>query len=135
MRQIETQIRKNQKVIKNDNNQILVKIILKKSIGEQPKITLTNCPTCSRTKYLQFHKGYYCRNCEYINNKQKQQVDNKVLRQEIDFSTRLNYANKKMREIWMNTVNTTYNSTEDMMNKLQDLKRKTKLNFYKNVSN
>ena len=32
-------------------------------------------------------------------------------------------------------VNTTYNSSEDMINKLQELKGKTKLKFYKNVSN
>ena len=31
--------------------------------------------------------------------------------------------------------NTTYNSTEDMINKLQSLKGKTKLKFYKNISN
>ena len=36
---------------------------------------------------------------------------------------------RKIREIWMNMVNTKYNSTEDMIN------NKTKLNFYKNVSN
>ena len=32
-------------------------------------------------------------------------------------------------------VNTFYNSTEDMINKLQQLKGKTKLKFYKNISN
>ena len=32
-------------------------------------------------------------------------------------------------------VNTTYNSTEDMINKLQNLKGKTKLKFYKNIHN
>ena len=32
-------------------------------------------------------------------------------------------------------VNTTYNTTEDMINKLQSLKGKTKLKFYKNISN
>ena len=32
-------------------------------------------------------------------------------------------------------VNTKYNSTEDMINKLQELKGKTKLKFYKNISN
>ena len=34
----------------------------------------------------------------------------------------------------MNMVNTTYNSTEDMINKLQSLKGKIKLNFYKNTN-
>ena len=32
-------------------------------------------------------------------------------------------------------VNTIYNSTEDMINKLQQLKGKSKLKFYKNISN
>ena len=32
-------------------------------------------------------------------------------------------------------VNTTYNSTEDMINELQSLKGKTILKFYKNISN
>ena len=32
-------------------------------------------------------------------------------------------------------VNITYNSTEDMIDKLQELKGKTKLKFYKNISN
>ena len=35
----------------------------------------------------------------------------------------------------MNMVNTTYNSTEEMIEKLQKLKRKTKLKFYKILSN
>ena len=50
----------------------------------------------------------------------------KVLRQDHIFSTRLPYANKKIREIWMNMVNTTYNSTEGMIDRLQQLKGKQK---------
>ena len=95
---------------------------------------LPNCPICKRNNWLEFDTGYYCKNCEYIINKQKHQIDNKVLRQDHDFSARLNYANKK-REICMNMVNTTYNSTQDMIINIQQLKGKTKLKFYKNVSN
>ena len=40
-----------------------------------------------------------------------------------------------MRDNWMNMVNTSYNSTEDMIIKLQQLKRKTKLKFYINIIN
>ena len=40
-----------------------------------------------------------------------------------------------MKEIWINIVNTTYNSTDYLIVKLQQLKRKTNLNFYKNISN
>ena len=32
-------------------------------------------------------------------------------------------------------INTTYNSSKDMNNKLQMLKEKTKIRFYKNISN
>ena len=35
----------------------------------------------------------------------------------------------------MNMVNTTYNSTEGMINKIQSLKGKTKLKFCRNVNN
>ena len=35
----------------------------------------------------------------------------------------------------MNMVNTTYNSTEGMINKVQPLKGKIKLKFYKNINN
>ena len=35
----------------------------------------------------------------------------------------------------MNMVNTTYNSTDGMVEKLQQLKGKTKLIFYKDISN
>ena len=131
--QNETQIRRNQKVIKNDNDQLIVKNYPKNK-NKQPVIRqqLPNCPSCKQNNWLEFDKGWFCRNCEYIMNKQKHQIDKKVLRQSHDFSSRLNYANKKIREIWMNMVNTTYNSTEDMIDKLQSLKGKTKLKFYKN---
>ena len=127
--QNETKIRRNQKAMKNDD-QLIVKNY-PKNINEQSIIQqqLPNCPSCKRKNWLEFDKGYYCKNCEFIINKRKHQIDKKVLRQERDFSTRLNYANKKIREIWMNMVNTTYNSTEDMINKLHELKGKTKLKF------
>ena len=133
--QNETKIRRNQKVIKNDD-QLKVKIHPRNErqpIQQQPK--LPNCPSCKRNNWLEFDKGYYCKNCEFIISKQKHQFDKNVLRQRRDFSTRLNYANTKIREIYINMVNTTHNSSEDMINKLQSLKGKTKLKFYKNISN
>ena len=133
--QNETQLRRNQKVVKNED-QLIVKNYprnKKQPIQQQPK--LPSCPSCKRNIWLEFDEGYYCTNCENIINKQKHQIDKKVLRQSHDFSTRLNYANKKIREIYINMVNTNYNSTEYMINKLQSLKGKTKLKFYKNISN
>ena len=49
------------------------------------------------------------------------------------FSTRLIYA-IKIREIWMSMVNSTYNTAEDRIDKLQQLKGRTKLKFHKNIS-
>ena len=130
--QNETQVRKNEKVMKNENDQLVVKSYLKKKlIIQQRKINVPSCPSCKRNIWLEFDKSYYSKNCEYIINKQKHQIDKKILRQDGDFSTRLNYANKKIREIWKKLVNTKHNSTKDMINKLQQLKGKTKLNFFK----
>ena len=95
--QNETQIRRNQKVIKNDNDQLIVKNYPKNKqpIIQQQKFKLPNCPSCKQNTWLEFDKGYYCTSCEYIINKQKHQIDKKIRRQDHDFSTRLNYANKK----------------------------------------
>ena len=135
--QNETQIRRNQKVIKNDNNELLVKNYPKNKqpIIQQQKLKPPNCPSCKRNNWIEFDKGYYCTNCEYIINKQKHEINKNILRQDKDFSTRLNYANKKIREIYINMVNTKYNSIEDTIDKLQSLKGKSKLKFYKNISN
>ena len=52
--QNETQIRKNQKVIKNDNDQLVVKYYPKnKQPIQQQKFTPLNCPSCKRNKWLE----------------------------------------------------------------------------------
>ena len=99
--QNDTQIRKNQKVIKNDNNQLLVKNYPKNKQPniQQPKFKPPICPSCKQNFWLEFDKGDSCQNCEYIIKRQKHQVDEKVLRQDRDFSIRLPDANIKLREI------------------------------------
>ena len=103
--QNETQIRGNQKVIKKYNDQLVVKNYpknKKQPIHQQPK--LPNCPNCKRNNWLEFDKGYYCKNCEYNINKHKHQINKNVLRQDRDFSTRLNYANNRLEicgGIWL----------------------------------
>ena len=113
--QNEIQISRNLKVVEK-NGKIEVKNYPKKKkqlIKQQPKFKPPNCPSCKRNIWLQVDKGYYCKICEYIINKQKHQVCNKILRQDHYFSTRLPYANKKNREIYHSMANTTYNSSED----------------------
>ena len=82
--QNETQIRRKQKLIKNDNDQLVVKNYPKKkqAIIQQSNFKPPNCPSCKQNIWLEFDKSYYCRNCEYITNKQKHQIDRKVLRQD-----------------------------------------------------
>ena len=125
--QNETKIRRKQKVIKNDTDQFVVKNYPenKQPNIQQQKFKPPNCPSCKRKNWLEFDKGYYCKNCEYIINKQRHQIDKNVRRQDRDFSTRLNYANTKIREIYISMVNTSYNSSEDMINKLQSVEGKT----------
>ena len=75
----ETQIRKNQKVIKNDNDQLIVKNYPKNKqpIIQQQKFKPPKCSSCKQNMWLEFDKGHYCRNFEYIINKQKHQIDKK----------------------------------------------------------
>ena len=131
--QSETKIMRNQKDITNDNDELKVKNYHKNKqpLIHQPKFEPPTCLSCKRNNWLEFDKSYFCKNCEIIINKQKHQIDKKVLRQDRDFSTRLQYANKKIRDIWMSKINTNYNSTEDMINKLQERKRKTNQKFIK----
>ena len=95
--QNETQIRKNQKVVQN-NGKLEVKSYPKnkRPIVQQPKFKPPSYPSCKQNMWLEIDKGYYCKNCEYNNNKQKHQLDKKVLRQDQYFPTRLPYANQKI---------------------------------------
>ena len=76
--QNENQIGKNQKVIKNKIDELVVKNYPKNKqpLIQKPKFKPPNCPSCKRNIWLEFDKGYYCKNCEYITNKQKHQIDN-----------------------------------------------------------
>ena len=71
--QKDTQIRKNQKVIKSDNDQLVVKSYPenKQPTQQQPKFKTPNCPSCKQKIWLRFDQGYFCQNCEYIINKPK----------------------------------------------------------------
>ena len=77
-------IQKNQKAIKNDNDELIVKNYPKKKqpIQQQPKNKPPNCPSCTRKNWLEVDKGYYCQNCEIIIDKPKHQIDKKVRRKE-----------------------------------------------------
>ena len=61
-KQNETQIRKNQKVIKNDNDELLVRNFPKNKqpiTHQQPKFKPQNCPNCKGQNWLDFDKGYF----------------------------------------------------------------------------
>ena len=99
--QNETQIRKNQKDIRDDNNQLVVKNCpknKKKPIIQQPNYKPPNCPSCKQSIWLKFDKGWFCLSCKYIINKQKHQIYEKVLRQDHCVSNRLNYVKKRLEK-------------------------------------
>ena len=95
------QLRKKQKVVEGIGK-IEVKNYPKKKqpTEQQPKFKPPNCPSYKRNNWLQFDRGFFCKNCENVLNQQKHQIDKKVLRQDHYFSTRLTHANKKIREIY-----------------------------------
>ena len=64
--QNETKIRKNQKFIKDNDEELIVKNYPKKKqpIQQQPKFKVPDCPSCKRNDWLEFNKGWYCQNCE-----------------------------------------------------------------------
>ena len=78
--QNETQIRKNQKVIKNSNDKLVVKNYpkSKQPIQQQPNFKPPNCPSFKQNSWLELDKGDYCQNCEYILNKRKHQIVKKT---------------------------------------------------------
>ena len=132
-----TQLRENQKVVEN-NGKLEVKVYPrnnKQPIQQKPKFISPYCFSCKRKNWLEFDKSYFCRNCENIIKKQKHQIDKEVPIQDHYFSTRLQYADTKKTEINYSMANTTYNSTQDMIINLQQLKGKTKLEFYEKTSN
>ena len=64
--QNETLIRKNRKVIKKHNDELEVKIYpkSKQPIQQQPIFKPPNCLSCQQNNWLDFDKGWYCKNCE-----------------------------------------------------------------------
>ena len=59
--QNETQTRRNQKVIQNDNDEIVVKNNPnnKQPVVQQRKTKPPKCPTCKQNNWFEFDEGYY----------------------------------------------------------------------------
>ena len=105
--QNETQIRKNQKVIKNDNNQLVVKNYPKNKqpLIHQQKFKPPNCPSCKQNTWLEFDKGYYCTNCENTTIAQHYEIFKKEYEDQFnDYrleneEDKENYINKKLGDL------------------------------------
>ena len=77
--QNETQIRKYQRVVKNEIDELVVKNFSKKKqpiIQQQPIFKPPNCPTCKQNYWIVFDKVYNCKNCEYIISKKIELIKN-----------------------------------------------------------
>ena len=66
-------------------------------------------------------------------NKQKHQIDKKVVRQDHDSSNRIIYAKTKTRYIYI-YISLANSSEDNVIDKLQLIKGRSKLKFYKNIS-
>ena len=97
---------------------------------EKPQIDIDS-PSCKQQNRVEFDKRYYYQFCAFIVNKQKHEMDKKNFRQDKKYSTRLPYANEKMRERYFFVKNTKHKTLEGMIHKLQFLKGRTKLKFHK----
>ena len=61
--QIETKTRKNQKVKRNDGNEMVVTAYpktKKKKILDKTNLYLPFCPRCKRSLWIELDCGYYC---------------------------------------------------------------------------
>ena len=74
--QSETQIRRKQKVF-DKKGKLGIKYYPKNKqpIIHQSKFKPHDCRCCKQNNCLEFDKGYYSRNCEYVINKQNHQID------------------------------------------------------------
>ena len=62
---------------------------------------IIQCPSCNRNAMIEYDEYYQCEVCDIIMNKTKQEMGKKVFRQSKNFSTRLPYGEKKLKEIYI----------------------------------
>ena len=75
--QKDTQMRKYQKFIIINNDELIVKNYPKKKqpINQQQIFKPPNFPIFKQKNWLEFDKGYYCQVFEYISDKPKREID------------------------------------------------------------
>ena len=109
-------MKENQLFIKNENNQSEVKRYPKtiRTIGK-PKVNLPDCPNCRQNIWVELTHSYYCPGYDFDINKHEHQIDNKVLRQDKNFSTRLPYGKKRLAKFIIQGSIQNVKKTEDMI--------------------
>ena len=102
----DTKIRRNQKVIKDANNKLIVESYPKKQkeVGNTNIQKKTQCPSCSgNALWLNMLDEYYqCEVCDVVINKTKnmKQVKRSTQTKIKNFSTRLPYGGEQLNEIY-----------------------------------
>ena len=94
-----TRVRKIEKLNETQNKELDFKPYQKtnkKETIEKPILDV-EFPKCKQRNWIEFDRRFSFPNCEVFI-QQKHQIDDRVLRQDKTFSTRLPYANKKFRE-------------------------------------
>ena len=112
-----TQIRKNQKVCKKNNSELVVENYPKinNQLFNNEKLMYLHVLVVNKILGWNLIKVFIVKFANMLSTNKNIRLIKKVRRHDHYFSTRLSYADKRIREIWMKMVNTTRNSTEDMI--------------------
>ena len=90
--------RKKTKVIRNNNDELIVEKYPKKKHPtlQKPNFKPYNSPGCQRNVWTETSHRFSCQTleCEFNINKQKHHTDKKLFRQYPNFSTRIPFAKK-----------------------------------------
>ena len=80
-KKIDTQNKNNQKFVKNDNEELVVENHPKKkqTKDRQTKFNPSDCPNCKRNIWIDFIEGWFRWIGQFIIDKQKPQIDKKIL--------------------------------------------------------
>ena len=96
-----------------------MKIKRKTQHAEIPKIE-TESPHCQTCTWSDFHTGYYCQKCRDVILKQKHKIVKNVPGGDKNFSKKLPYAKKQIRELVFSMNNTKYNKIEEISSILKN---------------
>ena len=122
-----TKIRRNQRVIKDEDGNLIVKSYPKKNKIPKENNNISICPSCQRNALIEYPSHYQCEACDVFIQKSKPEINKKDLRKESFFGIRLPYADKKLKEIYYKLFQKNYTSYKDILIDFKNLGKKLTL--------